>query len=88
MTDVVIVAAARTPIGSYGRSLRDVPPTALGALAARTALERSGIDPGDVEQVVFGNVIHTEPKDMYMARVVGMEAGIPETTNSASAKSS
>jgi acetyl-CoA C-acetyltransferase len=78
MTDVVITSAARTAIGSFGRSLRDVAPTELGAIVARAAVARSGIEPDQVEQVVFGNVIHTAPEDMYMARVVGIKAGIPK----------
>jgi len=78
MTDVVITSAARTAIGSFGRSLRDVAPTELGAIVARAAVERAGIEPDQVEQVVFGNVIHTAPEDMYMARVVGIKAGIPK----------
>ena len=78
MTGVVITSAARTAIGSFGRSLRDVPPTELGATVARAAIERAGLEPEQVEQVVFGNVIHTSPEDMYMARVVGMGAGIPK----------
>ncbi len=78
MTDVVITSAARTAIGSYGRGLASVPPSDLGAAAASAALERAGIEPGAVDHVVFGNVIHTEPGDAYMARVVGMKAGIPK----------
>jgi acetyl-CoA C-acetyltransferase len=78
VTSVVITSAARTAIGSFGRSLRDVPPTELGATVARAAIERAGLEPGQVEQVVFGNVIHTSPEDMYMARVVGIGAGIPK----------
>jgi acetyl-CoA C-acetyltransferase len=80
VTNVVISSAARTAIGSYGRSLKGVPPTRLGAIAARAAIERAGIDGAQVDHVVFGNVIHTEPKDMYMARVVGVEAGVPVQT--------
>ena len=76
--DVVISSAARTAIGSFGRSLRDVPPTELGASAARAAIERARLDPAQVEQVVFGNVIHTAPEDHYLARVVGINAGIPK----------
>jgi acetyl-CoA C-acetyltransferase len=76
--DVVISSAARTAIGSFGRSLRDVPPTELGASAARAAIERAQLDPAQVEQVVFGNVIHTAPEDHYLARVVGINAGIPK----------
>ena len=67
MTSVVITSAARTAIGSFGRSLRDIPPTELGATVARVAIERAGLEPEQVEQVVFGNVIHTSPEDMYMA---------------------
>jgi acetyl-CoA C-acetyltransferase len=78
MTNVVISSAARTAIGSFGRSLKDVPPTTLGATAARAAIDRAGLEPGQVEHVVFGNVIHTSPEDMYLARVVGMNAGVPK----------
>jgi acetyl-CoA C-acetyltransferase len=78
MTSVVISSAARTAIGDFGRSLRDVPPTELGVNAARAAIERAGIEPDQVEQVVFGNVIHTSAEDMYMARVVGINAGVPK----------
>jgi acetyl-CoA C-acetyltransferase len=80
MTNVVITSAARTAIGSYGKSLKDVPPTELGTIAAKAALERAGIEGDKVEHVVFGNVIHTEARDMYMARVVGIQAGIPQET--------
>ncbi len=78
MPDVVLASAARTAVGSFGRSLRDVPPVDLGATVARVAIERAGLEPDQVEQVVFGNVIHTAPEDMYMARVVGIRAGIPK----------
>jgi acetyl-CoA C-acetyltransferase len=80
MTGVVITGAARTAIGSYGRSLRELPPSDLGAVAASAACERSGIEPADVGHVVFGNVIHTEAADMYMARVVAAKAGVPKET--------
>jgi acetyl-CoA C-acetyltransferase len=78
MTNVVIASAARTAIGSYGKSLAGVPPSELGAAAATAALERAGIEAADVDHVVFGNVIHTDPEDMYMARVVGIKAGVPK----------
>ncbi len=78
MSSVVISSTARTAIGSFGRSLRDVPPTELGATAARAAIDRAGLDPEQVDQVVFGNVIHTSPEDHYLARVVGIDAGIPK----------
>ena len=81
MTNVVISSAARTAVGSYGKSLKDVPPTELGAIAAtRRDRARAASSPTHVDHVVFGNVIHTAPDDMYMARVVGMKAGIPKET--------
>jgi acetyl-CoA C-acetyltransferase len=79
MTEVVIASAARTPIGSYGKGLATVPPSDLGAVAASAAMDRAGLDPGQIEHVVFGNVIHAEPADAYMARVVGIKAGVPKT---------
>jgi acetyl-CoA C-acetyltransferase len=78
MTDVVIASAARTAIGSYGRGLASVPPSDLGCIAASAAVERAGIEPGHVDHVVFGNVIHTDAADAYMARVVAMKAGVPK----------
>jgi acetyl-CoA C-acetyltransferase len=78
MTDVVITSAARTAIGSYGKSLAGVPPSDLGAAASAAAIERAGIEPGQIDHVVFGNVIHTEPGDVFMARVVAIKAGVPE----------
>ena len=80
MTDVVIASAARTAIGSYGKSLADVPPSELGRIASEAAMERAGVEPEQIEHVVFGNVIHTEPADAYMARVVGVRSGIPKET--------
>jgi acetyl-CoA C-acetyltransferase len=80
MTNVVITSAARTAIGSYGKSLAGVAPSDLGAAAAQAAIERSRIAPEQIEHVVFGNVIHTETADAYMARVVGMKAGVPKET--------
>jgi acetyl-CoA C-acetyltransferase len=78
MTDVVIASAARTAIGSYGKGLASVPPSQLGSIAAGAAIDRAGIEPSQVDHVVFGNVIHTDPADAYMARVVGIGAGIPK----------
>jgi acetyl-CoA C-acetyltransferase len=78
--EVVITSAARTAVGSYGKSLKDIPTTELGATATEAAMDRAGIEPEQVEQVVFGNVIHCAPEDMYMARVVGIKAGIPKET--------
>ena len=78
MQEVVITSAARTAVGRYGGSLKEQPTTDLGAIVVEKALERSGIEPAEVDQVVFGNVIHSAPEDMYMARVVAIKAGIPK----------
>jgi len=78
VTNVVITSAARTAVGSYGKSLAGVAPTTLGTVAAKAAIERAGISADQLEHVVFGNVIHTETRDAYCARVVGMQAGAPK----------
>ena len=78
--DVVLVSGVRTAIASFGGSLKDVSPTKLGAAVVREAVKRAGVDPGEVGSCVIGHVINTEPKDMYMARVVGVESGLPVTT--------
>lgn len=80
MTDIVLLDGARTAIGTFGGSLAGTPPGQLGAVVTKAALERSGVEPGQVGHVVFGHVINTEPRDMYLSRVAAMEAGIPETT--------
>lgn len=80
MTDIVLLDGVRTAIGTFGGSLAGTPPAQLGAIATKAALERSGVEPGQVGHVVFGHVINTEPRDMYLSRVAAMEAGIPETT--------
>lgn len=76
MTAVYVVAAKRTAIGSFGGSLKDYEPAALGARVASVALEEAGIDPALVGHVVFGQVIPTAPRDAYLARVVALEAGM------------
>jgi len=78
--EVVVVGTARTPIGTFGGSLKDVPLTQLGTVAVKSALDRSGVDPHEVGHVVMGNVIPTEPRDAYLSRVAAMDAGIPKET--------
>ncbi|WP_457649729.1 acetyl-CoA C-acyltransferase family protein [Profundibacter sp.] len=79
MADIVILGSARTAIGTFGGALAGVPPTALAATASKAAMARAGIDPALIEHVVFGNVINTEPQDMYLGRVAAMQAGVPES---------
>jgi acetyl-CoA C-acetyltransferase len=78
--EVVILSGVRTAIGDYGGSLKDFPPTDLGARVIREAVGRAKIDPADVGQVVLGNVIHTEPRDMYISRVCAVNGGLPHDT--------
>lgn len=78
--DIYVVGAARTAIGTFGGSLKDVPMADLATTAIKAALQRSGVDPTQVEHVVMGNVIPTEPQDAYISRVAAMNAGIPKET--------
>jgi acetyl-CoA C-acetyltransferase len=79
---VAILAAVRTPIGRFGGSLRTVPATALGALAARTAIERAGWTPSDVEEVLFGQAIQAGA-GQNPARQVLRGAGVPDSVGAA-----
>lgn len=76
--DVVVVAGARTAIGDFGGSLKDFAPTDLAGRCVKEALSRAKVAPQEVGHVVFGNVIHTEPKDMYLSRVAGINGGVPK----------
>lgn len=80
MTDIVILSGARTAIGTFGGSLSTFAPIDLATHAAKAALDRAGVAPNQIGQVVFGHVINTEPRDMYLSRVAAIQAGIPDTT--------
>ena len=80
MTDIFILSTARSAIGSFGGSLAAMPPIDIATHAAKAAIARAGIEAGQIGTVVFGHVINTEPRDMYLARVAAMQAGVPETT--------
>jgi acetyl-CoA C-acetyltransferase len=80
MTDIVILGGARTAIGTFGGALAAIPPIETATVAAKAALERSGIEGDRIGHVAFGHVINTEPRDMYLSRVAAMQAGVPETT--------
>ena len=79
-TGIVILSGARTAIGTFGGSLAAVPPISLAAQVTRAAMERANVSPDKIGQVVFGHVINTEPRDMYLSRVAMLDAGIPDTT--------
>ncbi len=78
--EVMVVSGARTAIGGYGGSLKDLGTTKLGAVAIKEAVARAKIDPASVGHVVMGSVIHGEAKDMYISRVAAIEAGLPVGT--------
>ncbi|PJE37017.1 acetyl-CoA C-acyltransferase [Pseudooceanicola lipolyticus] len=80
MTDVVILDGARTAIGTFGGALASTAPIDLATVATEAALERSGVEGGQIGHVVFGHVINTEPRDMYLSRVAAMQAGVPESS--------
>ncbi|MCY1163233.1 Beta-ketothiolase BktB [compost metagenome] len=78
--EVVVVSGVRTGIGTYGGSLKDIPPTQLAATVVRESLARAGVEGKDVGQVVFGHVVNTEPRDLYLSRVAAIEGGCLEGT--------
>ncbi|GAA6194651.1 acetyl-CoA C-acyltransferase family protein [Pseudophaeobacter arcticus] len=80
MTDIVILDGARTAIGTFGGALANTAPIDLATVASKAAMERSGVDPEQIGHVVFGHVINTEPRDMYLSRVAAMQAGVPHGT--------
>ena len=78
--EVVILSGVRTAIGDYGGSLKDIAPSDLAARVVKEAVARAKVDPKDVGQCVIGNVIHTEPKDMYISRLACVNGGLPHDT--------
>jgi acetyl-CoA C-acetyltransferase len=77
--EVVVVSGVRTAIGDFGGGLKDFSPTQMGAKVVAEALRRAGVPGDEVGHVVFGNVIHTEPKDMYLARVAAIDGGVAQS---------
>ncbi len=78
--EVVVVSGVRTAIGTFGGSLKDIPTTELASLVVRESLARAGVQGQDVGHVVFGHVVNTEPKDMYLSRVAAIQGGCANTT--------
>jgi acetyl-CoA C-acetyltransferase len=78
--EVVVLSGARTAIGGFGGSLKDFPPSDLAALCLREAVKRAGVEAGEVGHAVFGNIIHTDAHDPYLARVAGVRGGLPVET--------
>ncbi|TRW98594.1 acetyl-CoA C-acyltransferase family protein [Paracoccus sp. M683] len=80
MTDIVILSGARTAIGAFGGSLAAIPPIELASTVTKAAIQRAGVSADQIGTVVFGHVINTEPRDMYLSRVAMLDAGVPDTT--------
>ena len=78
--EVVVVSAVRTAIGTFGGSLRDIPPIDLAAQVVRESLLRAQTEGADVGHVVFGHVVNTEPRDMYLSRAAAVLGGCGEGT--------
>ena len=78
--EVVVLGGVRTAIGDYGGALKDIAPTELAGQVIREVVKRAKVDPAQVNQLVFGNVIHTEAKDMYFSRVACIKGGLPQET--------
>lgn len=78
--NVVFVSAVRTAIGTFGGSLKDIAPTALGAAVVKDAIARARVESNQIGSVVMGNVVQTDTKDPYLARVAAIEGGLPITT--------
>ncbi len=78
--EVVVLSGVRTPVGRYGGSLKDIPPSDLAAKVIVEAVSRSGLAPTEIEHSVFGNILHTEGADMYMGRIAAIKAGLPVET--------
>lgn len=75
--DVFVVSGARTAVGDFGGALKDIAPCELAATVARESVRRSGLTAEQIGHCVFGNIIHTDPRDMYLARVAAINAGLP-----------
>src|SRR5271157_3413514 len=75
--EVVILSGARTAIGDYGGGLKDVPATRLAALCLKESVRRAGVANDAVGHVVFGTVLLSESRDLYLSRVAALEGGLP-----------
>ena len=78
--EVVVVSGVRTAIGTFGGALKDIAPSDLAARVVKEAMSRAKVDPNEVGHLYLGNVIHTEPKDMYISRLAAVNGGLPHTT--------
>ena len=78
MTDVFIVSGVRTAVGTFGGSLKDTTPSQLVSAVAREAVARAKVDPAQIGLAVYGQIVHTDPRDMYISRIAVIEGGLPQ----------
>lgn len=78
--EVLVVAGVRTAVGGFGGSLKDFSPTQMGAMVVKEVVARAGVSAEEVGHVVFGHVVNSEPRDMYLARVAAIEGGLDKAT--------
>lgn len=78
--EVYVASAVRTAIGTFGGALKDTPPIQLGALVVKESIVRANVAADSVGHVVFGHVVNTEPRDMYLSRVAAIEGGCAQST--------
>ncbi len=78
--EVVVLSGVRTAVGGYGGSLKDVPPCDMAALVVRESVKQAGVEPKEIGHCAFGNVVHTEVRDMYLSRVAAVNGGLPVET--------
>jgi len=81
-TDIVLAAGARTPFGDFGKSLRDVPLHMLGVHAVQACIARAGLQPAQVDHLVFGNTAPVDHDGLFISRKVALTAGLPEESAS------
>jgi len=80
MQDIYIVAGTRTAVGTFGGTFKDTTPSAMVAHVTAEAVRRAGVEPRQVGLAVFGQVVQTEPRDMYISRIAVIEGGLPQET--------
>ncbi|MBT3352433.1 MAG: hypothetical protein HN400_14245 [Nitrospinaceae bacterium] len=76
--EIVILGGARTPFGTFLGTLKDLTATELGTIAAKAAMERSGVEPGMIDHTIVGNVIQSASDGVYIGRHVALAAGVPQ----------
>ncbi|CAM5224039.1 acetyl-CoA C-acetyltransferase OS=Ureibacillus acetophenoni OX=614649 GN=SAMN05877842_103132 PE=3 SV=1 [Ureibacillus acetophenoni] len=78
---VYIIEGSRTAFGGYGGAFLNTEDVDLGVAVTKEALTRSGVNAGKIDEIVFGNIIHTHKNSAYLARHIGLKSGLPITSS-------